>query len=114
MSNLPSVGTREDRENSSYRVADAPNKTRVAIDIESSIALPITLDASLIAEILSAEDKEEAYTWLDINSRKLRRKDTITYTAVSVSPTASVVDTFSYVLAAGEYVFTGTTRVTTP
>lgn len=105
-----------DRNYQSFRDTLTPGKTKVAVQIEQdpSEPIPITLDASLIAQILSAEDKEEAYTWLDINSRKLRRVDTITYTAVSVSPTASVIDTFSYVLAAGEYVFTGTTRVTTP
>jgi hypothetical protein len=42
MTSLPSWGTREDRENGSYRQSDAPNKTRVAVDIESSISLPTT------------------------------------------------------------------------
>jgi hypothetical protein len=103
-----------DREYEKFRDTGTQGQTRVAIKIEESIALPITFDPSIYSSILSAEDKEEEVTYLNINSRKNRRPNTITYTAVSVSPTASVVDTFAYTLAAGEYVYTGTTRVTTP
>ena len=103
-----------DRERAKFRDTGNISETRLGIAIKESIALPITFDPTIYAAIQSAEDKVEVVTYLDIGSRKNRRPYTITYTANSVSPTASCIDTFNYTLASGEYVYTGTTRVTTP
>lgn len=81
--------------------------------------LPLAVDASgasasQYSKIINADDKVEAYVWLDFNSRKLRRVSTITYTADSISLTAQVVDTFTYTLVAGEYRLDNITRTYTP
>lgn len=74
----------------------------------------ISTSSSLIEQILNASDKSEAYVWLDWNSRKLRRISTITYTALSVSLTAYVLETYTYTLNAGEYRLDDITRTYAP
>jgi hypothetical protein len=97
-----------------------PGTTRrkvVALIDPSQLPLPVDASgasASFYTRIINADDRVEDYTWHDWNSRKLRRIDTITYTAASVSATAEVVDTFSYTLSAGEYRLDTITRTYTP
>lgn len=64
--------------------------------------------------IMAANDRLETYTYLDVNSQKLKRIDTITYSSASVSPTAQVVDTFNYTLQAGVYNLTSIQRSFNP
>jgi hypothetical protein len=110
-----------DRIRSSYvedALATGTSRQKVTALIDPS-QFPIPVDASgasssEYAKIINADDKVEAYVWLDFNSRKLRRVSTITYTADSISLTAQVVDTYTYTLVAGEYRLDNITRTYTP
>ena len=113
--------SRNDRDYRSFEEDSLnPNETRrkVTALIDPS-QLPLPVDASGLGatdgqRIMTADDKLEEYTWLDFNSRKLRRISTIKYSAASVSATGFVTDTFQYTLLAGEYRLDSITRGYTP
>lgn len=95
---------------------DTRQKVTALID-PSQLPLPVDASgasSSQYSKIINADDKIEDYVWLDFNSRKLRRISTITYSAASISLTATVIDTFSYTLSAGEYRLDTITRTYTP
>lgn len=113
--------SKNDREMRSWEEDSlSPGSTRrkvMALIDPSQLPLPVDASgasSSQYSKIINADDKVEAYTWLDFNSRKLRRVNTITYTAASISLTAQVVDSFSYTLVAGEYRLDNITRTYTP
>jgi hypothetical protein len=97
-----------DREHDKFDDVDGRATVRV------KVLNPVGSTDTILEQMKDANDFIEVQTWLDIASSKNRRPDTTTYSAASVSATATIEDQYTYTYAGGEYVYTGTIRTYTP
>ena len=115
---IPTRGALDDRENEAFEeVSGRIYKATFARLDPSQFPIPVDTSGAAVNpafQILNAQDVVQSLTWADFNSRRLRRVTQIVYTAASVSLTASVTDSFTYTLIAGEYRLDSIQRVYTP